>query len=150
MENIDNISTSQELQKRAKQKNLEDDPLVQLRDLELTLHEVRHKFESRKCNIGNKIFTAKKNLHRHQRTAHAESSHQCGICKAKFGRIDILHKHEETHEKESIKNSNKKRKLQAEETIGSKKSKINDPERALSTSTCNWYHHEKVLVDKIR
>ena len=104
---VRNISTSQELQKWAKQKNLEDDPLVQLRDLELTLHEVRQKFESRKCNICNKIFTAKKNLLRHQRTAHAESSHQCGICNSKFGRINILHKHEKTHEKESIENSNK-------------------------------------------
>ena len=133
--------------KWAKQKSLQDDPLFQVRDLELTLHEVQHKLETLKCSICNKTFTARKILLRHQRTAHAESSYQCGICNAKFGRIDILHKHEKAHEKESKENSNKKRKLQAEKTIGSKKSKINDPERASSTSTCNWCHHERVLVE---
>ena len=147
MENIDNISTSRELQKWAKQNNLEDNSLVQLKDLDLTLNEVRQKLESLKCKICNKTFTARKNLLRHQRTAHGESSYQCGICNAKFGRIDILHKHKKTHEKENKENSNKKRKLQEEETTENKKSKINDNERALSTSTCNWCHHKRVLVE---
>ena len=88
---------------------------------------MQHKFQSWKSNICNKTFTAKKNL-THQRTSHAESSHQCGICSAKFGQTNILQKHEKTHEKESIENSNKKRKLLTEETTGSKKSKINDTE----------------------
>ena len=110
MDDLENIKSCKELQRWTKESGLEDEPVVHLRDSELTLDKIKKKHETLTCDICSKMYTARKSLLRHQRTVHGGSSFNCHLCNAKFGRLDVLHKHKKTHENKE--NSGKKRKLQ--------------------------------------
>ena len=145
MDDLENIMSCKELQRWAKENGLEDDPVVHLRDLELTLDKIKKKHETLKCDICNKMFTARKSLLRHQRTVHGGLSYECHLCNAKFGRLDVSHKHKKTHENKE--NSAKKRKLQQDTNKDHKKAKMTNSDMP-STAICNWCHHKnKVLVE---
>ena len=74
-----------------------DNSFDQLKHLEQLAKAVAAQVDSWQCDQCNKLFTKRKNLLRHQRTAHGEESHKCDVCGAKFARFDNLSRHKASH-----------------------------------------------------
>ncbi|KAK3104922.1 hypothetical protein FSP39_013260 [Pinctada imbricata] len=131
---VDKIYDLDELNKWASDRDMNDDPVVNLRRLDLLserLNPVTDQAQECKhpCTVCGKSFKQRKHLLRHQRSIHGGNNLECSTCHAKFNRKDNLERHMKAHQ------NTRKRKSSSEENEGSKRSK----ETLQKTRGIKWY-----------
>ena len=148
---MDEFTTVEELDIWASRHGLMEDDMVNLRRLQLLADGIvrRNENDSYICNTCNSHFKEKKNLLRHNRTAHAENKHyQCSVCSSQFDRADALQRHSKIHTRKRQSDNSESSLLPVKKSKPNQSTPMSQSARDFNErrGTCIWCTQSKVLL----